>query len=112
MEFVTPRATFTLLALHCKFLTQTSFLPLFRWELFSYGKIPYFEMNNSTVSQEVVNGRRPGIPEGKKKRMRIYGVGCPESVYGIMQECWKAEQAERPSFSVIVAKLNGLKNQE
>ena len=37
------------------------------WELFSYGKIPYLELDNRAVIQTVLAGTRPSIPKGRKE---------------------------------------------
>ena len=54
------------------------------WEVWTYGQIPY----------EVIDGERPAAP-----------ASCPAVVYTIMQECWKKEEEERPSFSELQRKL-------
>ena len=72
-----------------------------RWELFTYGKIPFFELDNKSVVLEVVKGTRPKKPEN-----------CPDEVFEIMTKCWNASPEARPSFQALVEMLTKLKQQD
>ncbi|EKX42892.1 hypothetical protein GUITHDRAFT_61191, partial [Guillardia theta CCMP2712] len=66
------------------------------WEVWTYGQIPYGSTitDDALVGSKVVDGERPAAP-----------ASCPAVVYTIMQECWKKEEEERPSFSELQRKL-------
>jgi serine/threonine protein kinase len=61
------------------------------WEMWSSGTIPYASFSDDErVARRVLSGLRPDKPEG-----------CPESVYKLMQTCWKAAAADRPTFAQL-----------
>ena len=60
------------------------------WELFNPQVRPYRKMDNMTVIAAVSAGQRLDIPEK-----------CPQTVGQVMQACWNADSAKRPSFLVI-----------
>ena len=59
-------------------------------ELVTHGRIPYPGMTNGEVLAKVEQGYRMPIPPG-----------CPEPLYQIMLDCWKAEAEERPTFEYL-----------
>lgn len=67
--------------------------------MFSYGKIPFFELDNKDVALKVVNGMRPEQPKN-----------CPDEVFEMMKQCWNAEPEERPSFKELAAAFMKMKN--
>ena len=48
------------------------------WELFSFGKLPYVELDNRTVIKEVLLGLRPDIPKGTNFDRKL--LKCKQSV--------------------------------
>ncbi|CAG0884930.1 unnamed protein product [Darwinula stevensoni] len=61
------------------------------WEIFSYGKQPWFGSSNDEVLQLVINGQMQRRP-----------AGCPRSVYNIMLATWKARPENRiPVWNVL-----------
>ncbi|XP_067934392.1 tyrosine-protein kinase Src42A-like [Watersipora subatra] len=63
-------------------------------EIITYGRVPYPGMTNAQVLHQVELGYRMPLPPG-----------CPPSLYEIMLECWKKEEAERPTFETLQWKL-------
>ena len=51
-------------------------------------------MTNAEVLHQVENGYRMPPPPG-----------CPQALYDIMQECWKKDENERPTFETLQWKL-------
>jgi len=68
------------------------------WEMFTFGTIPYMDLNNSLVLFWVPKGRRLPKPEI-----------CPQEIYDIMIHCWNEVPNERPSFSKITSDLKSIK---
>ncbi|EKX30784.1 hypothetical protein GUITHDRAFT_58757, partial [Guillardia theta CCMP2712] len=65
------------------------------WEIWTYGEVPYWAItDDELVGPKVVDGERLAAP-----------ASCPPQVYAIMQECWKEQKNERPSFSDLQKKL-------
>ncbi|XP_034949744.1 tyrosine-protein kinase transmembrane receptor Ror-like isoform X2 [Chelonus insularis] len=64
------------------------------WEVYSYGKQPYYGHNNEEVVKLILQGIILTPPES-----------CPEFVSQIMTQCWKLEPRDRPRFSEILDKL-------
>jgi serine/threonine protein kinase len=68
------------------------------WEIVTLGSTPYRHLKTDQIIQAVArNGERPERPEY-----------CHELLYDIMSSCWSADPAQRPSFSQLVGKLDGL----
>ncbi|XP_053405118.1 BDNF/NT-3 growth factors receptor-like [Mercenaria mercenaria] len=70
------------------------------WEIFSYGKQPWFHLSNHEVIQYIIDGHLLDCPPK-----------CPEEVGKIMMSCWKREPQERMSMSVIQKHLQRLSAQ-
>ena len=64
------------------------------YELITYGRFPYPGMNNAQVLDALQNGYRMPCP-----------MGCPEPLYEIMRECWRDEEASRPTFETLQWRL-------
>ncbi|KAK3603679.1 hypothetical protein CHS0354_023276 [Potamilus streckersoni] len=60
------------------------------WEMFSFGEPPYGEMKGIEVIQYIESGKRLERPEK-----------CPPKVYEIMNNCWKKDAKERPTFKYL-----------
>eukprot|EP00052_Salpingoeca_macrocollata_P029158 m.290719 g.290719 ORF g.290719 m.290719 type:complete len:425 (-) comp22951_c0_seq8:71-1345(-) len=63
-------------------------------ELVTHGRIPYPGMSNAEVLQQVERGYRMPSPPG-----------CPDELYQIMLDCWKANSNERPTFESLQWRL-------
>ncbi|KAK2154274.1 hypothetical protein LSH36_272g02041 [Paralvinella palmiformis] len=64
------------------------------WEIFTYGKQPWYELSNHEVIQHVQNGKQLHCPRD-----------CPEDLYKIMLGCWKRQPSERHTMKEIKKKL-------
>lgn len=63
-------------------------------ELVTYGRIPYPGMTNPEVLAQVERGYRMPCP-----------AGCPDKLYQVMLDCWKALDYERPTFETLQWRL-------
>ena len=64
------------------------------WEVASLGKKPYGEFSNIEAFRAIISGYRlPRLPL------------CTDVTYEIMQQCWQAEPAERPTFPELLRAL-------
>jgi megakaryocyte-associated tyrosine kinase len=63
------------------------------------GKHPYLVSQYDVVLKNVLEGRRPVLPEG---------VWLPPGCQELMSSCWDADPAARPSFDKIKLKLGAL----
>ena len=64
------------------------------WELVTLGSQPYAGLDNYEVMPYLETGKRLPRP-----------LRCPDDLYSIMQSCWLPSPEERPSFSILVHKL-------
>ncbi|XP_074603859.1 tyrosine-protein kinase transmembrane receptor Ror-like isoform X2 [Brevipalpus obovatus] len=64
------------------------------WEIFSFGKQPYYGHSNDEVVKLILQGILLIPPED-----------CPECICKIMAGCWKTEPKERMNFESICKKL-------
>uniref|UniRef100_A0A4W4FAW5 Tyrosine-protein kinase n=1 Tax=Electrophorus electricus TaxID=8005 RepID=A0A4W4FAW5_ELEEL len=67
------------------------------WEVYSEGKLPYECRSNMEVVESLNAGQRLLQP-------RL----CPETVYQLMQWCWKEKPDDRPSFVLLLHELASL----
>ena len=64
------------------------------WELVTLGSQPYAGLDNYEVTPYLETNKRLPRP-----------LRCPDDLYSIMRSCWLPTPEERPSFSVLVHKL-------
>ncbi|XP_076313444.1 tyrosine-protein kinase transmembrane receptor Ror-like [Tachypleus tridentatus] len=64
------------------------------WEIFTYGKQPYYGHSNEEVVKLILQGILLSPPED-----------CPSFIYSIMAGCWKTEPRDRLSFEEIFQHL-------
>lgn len=69
------------------------------WEIYSFGRVPYPRIPLADVSIHIERGYRMESPDG-----------CPREVYNLMQNSWKYDPAERPTFAEVRIKLNNLRS--
>ncbi|XP_043274530.1 muscle, skeletal receptor tyrosine-protein kinase-like isoform X2 [Venturia canescens] len=70
------------------------------WEIYSYGKQPYYGRNNEEVVQSIIEGTTLTPPKDS-----------PRSMARLMRDCWKTEPRDRPRFVEILERLRE-KNEE
>ena len=63
-------------------------------ELVTYGRIPYPDMNNAKVLEQIERGYRMPQPHG-----------CPDRLYEVMVDCWKDSDMDRPTFETLQWRL-------
>ncbi|XP_047304132.1 macrophage-stimulating protein receptor isoform X22 [Homo sapiens] len=64
------------------------------WELLTRGAPPYRHIDPFDLTHFLAQGRRLPQPEY-----------CPDSLYQVMQQCWEADPAVRPTFRVLVGEV-------
>lgn len=67
------------------------------WELMTRGVFPYSEINNWDIMSYLTAGNRLLRPDC-----------CPEILYGIMLRSWSFSPNKRPTFSILVGKIQDL----
>ena len=65
------------------------------WELFSLGKVPYPGMPVDRLIHRLLDGYRMEKPEF-----------ASHEISQLMNDCWKVEPSERPTFNQLESKLN------
>ncbi|KAK6033425.1 protein tyrosine kinase [Ostertagia ostertagi] len=70
----------------CKFSVSSDVwaLGVTMWEVFSYGEVPFAELNNFEMVSCAMAGIRPPRPKS-----------CPVAMYELMQRCWVVDPDER-----------------
>ncbi|XP_067844587.1 protein-tyrosine kinase 2-beta isoform X2 [Heptranchias perlo] len=71
------------------------------WEILSFGKQPFFWLENRDVIGVLERGDRLPKPEE-----------CPPTLYTLMTRCWTYEPRERPKFTEIVCSLSDIHQME
>ncbi|KAK2176110.1 hypothetical protein NP493_682g00005 [Ridgeia piscesae] len=71
------------------------------WEIFSYGKQPWYELSNHEVIQQVQTGRFLECPRF-----------CQEEIYKIMLGCWKRQPADRLTMKHIVSIMRSIQQEQ
>ncbi|XP_072218898.1 tyrosine-protein kinase FRK [Leuresthes tenuis] len=64
------------------------------YEIMTFGQMPYPAMTNYQVIHQVPQGYRMACPPN-----------CPKVLYGIMMDCWKENEQDRPTFETLQWKL-------
>ncbi|XP_039174511.1 high affinity nerve growth factor receptor-like, partial [Crotalus tigris] len=67
------------------------------WEIFTYGKQPWYQLSNTEAIECITQGRELERPRT-----------CPSEVYDIMQSCWQREPQQRQSIKHIHSCLQTL----
>ncbi|XP_060035382.1 NT-3 growth factor receptor isoform X1 [Erinaceus europaeus] len=67
------------------------------WEIFTYGKQPWFQLSNTEVIECITQGR-------VLERPRV----CPKEVYDVMLGCWQREPQQRLNIKEIYKILHTL----
>lgn len=74
-----------------------------KWKIFT-GQVPFFEYRrDSTVMLNVGRGNRPSRPALSSLAWSDWGL--TDSVWGLMENCWKDNPEERPTVGDVLAWL-------
>ncbi|XP_053213410.1 BDNF/NT-3 growth factors receptor-like isoform X3 [Panonychus citri] len=71
------------------------------WEIFTYGKQPFYELSNQEVIKEVVEGKILAQPED-----------CPNIIYELMSNCWVESPFKRITASEVHSRLREIVKEE
>uniref|UniRef100_A0A4X2L0P6 Tyrosine-protein kinase receptor n=1 Tax=Vombatus ursinus TaxID=29139 RepID=A0A4X2L0P6_VOMUR len=85
--------------LYRKFTTESDVwsFGVLLWEIFTYGKQPWYQLSNPEAIECITQGRELERPRA-----------CPPEVYAIMRGCWQREPQQRHSIKDIHARLQAL----
>ncbi|XP_045732002.1 high affinity nerve growth factor receptor isoform X1 [Mirounga angustirostris] len=67
------------------------------WEIFTYGKQPWYQLSNTEAIECITQGRELERPRA-----------CPPEVYAIMRGCWQREPQQRHSIKDVHGRLQAL----
>ncbi|XP_069460667.1 high affinity nerve growth factor receptor isoform X2 [Ambystoma mexicanum] len=67
------------------------------WEIFTYGKQPWYQLSNNEAIECITQGRELERPRT-----------CPSEVYDIMEGCWQREPQQRLNIKEIHSRLQAL----
>ncbi|KAM8921480.1 high affinity nerve growth factor receptor [Pelodytes ibericus] len=85
--------------LYRKFTTESDIwsFGVVLWEIFTYGKQPWYQLSNTEAIECITQGRELERPRT-----------CPTEVYNIMQGCWQREPQQRLNIKEVHSKLQAL----
>ena len=63
------------------------------------GEFPFYPRREFEVIHAVINGERPPKPENAEE------IGMTEAIWGLMEECWKEDRAERPVMPEVLRRF-------
>jgi len=85
--------------LYRKFTTESDIwsFGVVLWEIYTYGRQPWYELANHEVIQEVTNGRLLEKP-----------ADCSDEIYEILLSCWQQRPQDRLPMRVLHTRLQEL----
>ncbi|XP_068720911.1 vascular endothelial growth factor receptor 1-like isoform X1 [Montipora capricornis] len=64
------------------------------WEIFTLGDLPYSEIPIGDLQRRLSEGYRMESPQE-----------CPAEIYAVMQDCWREEVDQRPTFAQLFVRI-------
>ncbi|XP_026575957.1 high affinity nerve growth factor receptor isoform X1 [Pseudonaja textilis] len=85
--------------LYRKFTTESDIwsFGVVLWEIFTYGKQPWYQLSNTEAIECITQGRELERPRT-----------CPSEVYAIMQSCWQREPQQRQRMKHLHSRLQAM----
>ncbi|KAJ6652406.1 hypothetical protein lerEdw1_011524 [Lerista edwardsae] len=85
--------------LYRKFTTESDIwsFGVVLWEIFTYGKQPWYQLSNAEAIECITQGRELERPRT-----------CPAEIYDVMQSCWQREPQQRQSMRDVHSRLQAL----
>ncbi|NXP73107.1 NTRK1 factor, partial [Ramphastos sulfuratus] len=85
--------------LYRKFTTESDLwsFGVVLWEIFTYGKQPWYQLSNTEAIECITQGRQLERPRT-----------CPAEVYSLMQSCWQREPHQRRPIKELHSCLQAL----
>eukprot|EP00051_Salpingoeca_urceolata_P032006 m.13874 g.13874 ORF g.13874 m.13874 type:complete len:718 (-) comp4680_c0_seq2:199-2352(-) len=68
------------------------------WEFLTFGETPFARVHFLQVPRRIAEGTRPEQP-----------MGCPDSVYELLQRCWHKDRGKRPAASSLQERVLDLR---
>eukprot|EP00058_Branchiostoma_floridae_P025581 XP_002611071.1 hypothetical protein BRAFLDRAFT_206059 [Branchiostoma floridae] len=65
------------------------------WEIMTMGHLPYEGMRGKQMMDMIKNGGRLEQP-----------LHCPDEIFAVMQDCWKTQPEDRPTFPQLKTNLD------
>jgi len=65
------------------------------------GKMPYSSSKRFVVIQKVLDGERPGRPQGEEGKL------FTDAIWGVLECCWKPQPSDRISAKAVLPCLRG-----
>ena len=63
------------------------------------GKAPFPQYHGMNLMKKIVDGERPGIPQGPEE------VWFTNDLWGMLEQCWSPQPEERPTIKAVLQRL-------
>ena len=66
------------------------------------GLPPFFQYKDTVIIRKVMEGERPGRPQGRR------AAWFTDGLWGMLEHCWEPLPHDRPSLKVLLERLEGV----